>query len=1044
MRLPRDRRLLLTSFLLLGIASAFWSGSRYPALNEKAAMGGGVVLEDPLGFEARHPLDPTDPFPTRVAVTTFNWIDTNKQGMTFGLLFAAAFMTLLSLLERTRLEGSLSNSLLGVVVGAPLGVCVNCAAPIARGLHASGARIETSLAAMISSPTLNVVVLTMLFSLFPLYLALLKVGLALFTMLVVIPLASKWFFQRERTAPASLAALQPSVPWAPAEPGSVGTWREALLWVTRRYARNLWFIAKYTVPLMLLAGLLGSLAVTAMPWEMIAEQLPGGSRLAILGTMGLIAVIGLFLPVPIAFDVVLPAAFLATGMPVAYVMVLLFTLGIFSVYSFFVIWEAISLRVAGVLAVALLALGVIGGGAAHVYEKWSGARQQWLFTELAEGAHPVRERLPPPTGEDDLAILSSLEPRALRWQVAAIDAPDGIAVERRVLREPRGSEGALFKKHLGDALGLVRVDDTPVAYKFMPPFYRNWPIAAGDVHGDGWPDVLLGSDRGLQLFANREGRGFVQQRIDVPGLEQFYVSLVALVDLDGDGLLDIFFSAYRAGQYVIYNDGGRFHGGRFQELPNTGANLANAAAFGDLDGDGDLDVVLGNWSSGRWNPQPPDASRNAILWNDRGRFRVERLPGVPGETLSTLLSDINGDGHLDLLVGNDFVSPDVFYLGGDGGKLDLVEREMGIIPHATTTTMSIDSADINNDLLLEIYIAQITGSAPGQREQMEIRSTDELCGEYTDPDWKSRCEHRMEAHAIIRRSGRFRDALQCLASEDLEARNDCTAYALLRRAAQFERKQERCDELPDRWEAFRYICHYAFEEPFPFSDAERRRAIPQILNRNVLLVPDGQGAFIDRAKELGVAVGGWSWNAKFADVDNDEWQDLYVVNGAFRSADRESNIFYRNQGGRGFAEQTREAGLENFLTTAAYVYLDMDDDGDLDIIQVALDGPVWVFENRTVPGNTGNAILFELDDKRGNRRGIGSKIIIHYGPGGARHQLREIKAGGGFLSFEPARAHFGLGEHQTVQRVEVHWSTGERSEIVGAFAAGSRYRITRR
>ena len=119
----------------------------------------------------------------------------------------------------------------------------------------------------------------------------------------------------------------------------------------------------------------------------------------------------------------------------------------------------------------------------------------------------------------------------------------------------------------------------------------------------------------------------------------------------------------------------------------------------------------------------------------------------------------------------------------------------------------------------------------------------------------------------------------------------------------------------------------------------------------------------------------------------------------------------------------------------------MDDDGDLDIIQVAFDGPVWVYENRS---SDRNAILFELDDGRGNGRGIGSRIVIHYGPEATRHQLRELKAGGGFLSFEPARAHFGLGEHRSVERVEVYWSTGERSQIAGPFAAGSRYRIARR
>ena len=62
---------------------------------------------------------------------------------------------------------------------------------------------------------------------------------------------------------------------------------------------------------------------------------------------------------PIAFDVVVTAALLAAGLPAGYAMVLLFTLGIFSVYSFSVVWEAVSLRVASSLTAALLALTVV-------------------------------------------------------------------------------------------------------------------------------------------------------------------------------------------------------------------------------------------------------------------------------------------------------------------------------------------------------------------------------------------------------------------------------------------------------------------------------------------------------------------------------------------------------------------------------------------------------------------------------------------------------------------------------------------------------------
>jgi len=117
--------------------------------------------------------------------------------MTFGFLLGGAFLTLFGLFERRGTSNRFLNSLIGVGAGVPLGVCVNCAAPIARGLHSSGARIETTLSAMFSSPTLNIIVVTMMFSIFPIYLTAIKLGTTLFFLLIVIPLLSRTVFKNE-------------------------------------------------------------------------------------------------------------------------------------------------------------------------------------------------------------------------------------------------------------------------------------------------------------------------------------------------------------------------------------------------------------------------------------------------------------------------------------------------------------------------------------------------------------------------------------------------------------------------------------------------------------------------------------------------------------------------------------------------------------------------------------------------------------------------------------------------------------------------------
>lgn len=73
---------------------------------------------------------------------------------------------------------------------------------------------------------------------------------------------------------------------------------------------------------------------------------------------------------------------------------------------------------------------------------------------------------------------------------------------------------------------------------------------------------------------------------------------------------------------------------------------------------------------------------------------------------------------------------------------------------------------------------------------------------------------------------------------------------------------------------------------------------------------------------------------------------------------------------------------------------------------------------------------------------VGSKIIIHYDDS-QRHQLRELKLSGGFLSFDPAIVHFGLAHFARIDQIDVQWSTGETTTYQGPFSSGKRYRITR-
>ena len=253
-----------------------------------------------------------------------------------------------------------------------------------------------------------------------------------------------------------------------------------------------------------------------------------------------------------------------------------------------------------------------------------------------------------------------------------------------------------------------------------------------------------------------------------------------------------------------------------------------------------------------------------------------------------------------------------------------------------------------------------------------------------------------------------------------------------------------CRSIPDSEVRTRILCDNFFEETLPHNPEVLEQSIPQQMNENVLLTWNSDsGVFVDTAKEMGVGFTGWSWNAHFADVDNDEWQDLFVVAGSwFRAtpSGTTANFFFRNEQGESFADVTDDYGFQNYMIVSAYTIVDFDRDGDLDFVTNSINGPLWLLKNNA---GTGNSIRFEIKDELGNRDGIGTKFIIRYGENNERQQIRELKSGGGYLSFDEPVAHFGLGGHESVAEVEVRWSNGGITKLPGPFKAGHRYAISR-
>ena len=192
--------------------------------------------------------------------------------------------------------------------------------------------------------------------------------------------------------------------------------------------------------------------------------------------------------------------------------------------------------------------------------------------------------------------------------------------------------------------------------------------------------------------------------------------------------------------------------------------------------------------------------------------------------------------------------------------------------------------------------------------------------------------------------------------------------------------------------------------------------------------------FENRAPEAGVDASGWSWSAKFADLDNDGLQDLYVVNGMYSEASFghlpdaeliEQNQVFHNQGGGSF-RRAPEWGLGSTAggRGMSIADLDGDGDGDLDIVVNNLRAPAELLENRLCGGASLQVDL--LWPGSGNTHAIGSRLTLHTSTG---TYLRETRSSSGFLSGDPNRVHFGFPEGAELQRLEITWPDGARSTL---------------
>jgi enediyne biosynthesis protein E4 len=196
----------------------------------------------------------------------------------------------------------------------------------------------------------------------------------------------------------------------------------------------------------------------------------------------------------------------------------------------------------------------------------------------------------------------------------------------------------------------------------------------------------------------------------------------------------------------------------------------------------------------------------------------------------------------------------------------------------------------------------------------------------------------------------------------------------------------------------------------------------------------GDATFTDAAVAAGIgkiSLPYLGWGIFFADLDNDGWLDLFAANGhVYPQVDRvdigtkyrQRSLVFRNLGGS-FADLTAEAGASVNTPRAARgaALGDYDNDGDLDILLMDLDGAPVLLENRSRP--QGNYLRV--------RAPVGARVMVE---AGAVKQIDEVRASGSYQSASEPVAHFGLGKASSVDRATARFSNGKTTTLAGVKA----------
>jgi len=562
------------------------------------------------------------------------------------------------------------------------------------------------------------------------------------------------------------------------------------------------------------------------------------------------------------------------------------------------------------------------------------------------------------------------------------------------------------------------VDDAGKAYKKVH-YDHGTGLCAADVDGDGLLALYFVTQLGTsELWKNLGGGRFVNITAAAGlAMPDAVAAACAFADIDNDGLPDLFVTTVRHGNHLFHNLGG----GKFRDIATEAGvgyvGHSSGAVFFDYDGDGLLDLFLTNVGVYTSNAKGP------------GGYYV----GLPDA--------FHGHTHPDR------AEASVLYHNLGGGRFKDVTREVGLVDSSWSGDATV--IDVNDDGRPDLYILNMQGAN----------------------------------HLWLNEGGkRFRDA-----SREYFPKTPWGAMGV--KAFDFD-GDGRVDLLvtdmhddmwlnipPGDWAAETRKADSSKAPPDFFPDGKDR-----FIFGNALFTNRGGGRFEDVSDTLGVETY-WPWGPSVDDLNADGWDDIFIAAGMNFPHRYGINSVLLNEAGRhflasefllgveprpggateqvwfqldcrgadrrqffcGVCSESGSAGLgcrfdaAGHLTmmaargTRSAVIVDVDDDGDLDVVTNEFNAPPQILISDLAQRRRIHFLKVRLRGTASNREGLGARVTVVLPDG--RRMLKVMDGKSGYLSQSDLPLYFGLGTADHATSLDVLWPSGRRQTVAGPIAA---------